>query len=74
MIDDVLSWGGCALLLIGLKLIGDKKVLGFWVALAAELVWIAWGFRTHGYALVTMSSVILGMYVRAIMLWGKAEK
>jgi hypothetical protein len=35
---ELLSWGGCGLLLLGLRLIGDKKVLGFWIASLAELM------------------------------------
>ena len=71
---SVLSWGGCLLLLYGLKLIGDKKLSGFYVALAAELLWIAWGVLDKAWALVAMSVWIVGMYVRAIWLWQKDVK
>jgi hypothetical protein len=69
----LLSWGGCALLLIGLKLIGDKRASGFWVALVAEAMWIAWGVTTGAWALVAMSAVIMAMYVRALVLWKAGE-
>lgn len=68
-----LSWGGCILLLYGLKLIGDKKMSGFFVATVAELMWIAWGVLDKAWALVVMSVWIVGMYVRAIWLWRKSE-
>jgi hypothetical protein len=68
---NVLSWGGCALLLWGLKLIGDKKLSGFYVATVAELLWIAWGLMTHSWALIVMSLAIVAVYVRAIRLWQK---
>jgi hypothetical protein len=71
LIINVLSWGGCVLLLWGLKLIGDKKLKGFYVATVAEFLWIAWGLMTHSWALVVMSLWIVGMYVRAIWLWRK---
>jgi len=70
---DLLSWAGCIFLLYGLKLIGDKKRLGFYIALWAEFLWIVWGLITHAHALVAMSVVITLMYVRAIWLWGKDE-
>jgi hypothetical protein len=68
-----LSWAGCLLLLYGLKLIGDKRLAGFYVAVVAELLWIVWGALTGSWALVVMSVWIIGMYVRAIWLWRKAE-
>lgn len=74
MLNTILSWGGCALLLVGLKLIGDKKKFGFYVALVAEVMWIIWGLLTGSYALVAMSAAITVMYIRAISQWGKAEQ
>ena len=73
LICNILSWGGCALLLLGLKLIGDKKQFGFYVASVAEIMWIVWGLLTSSYALVVMSLAILVMYIRAIRSWGKDE-
>lgn len=73
ILQEVLSWGGCLLLLYGLKMIGDKKLSGFYVALVAEAMWIVWGFMTHSYALVIMSLAIVVMYVRAIAAWKKNE-
>lgn len=71
MWNHVLEWSACLLLLIGLKLITDKKLVGFYLALAAEVIWIVWGFRTESLGLVAMSTVIAVMYVRGIYLWGK---
>lgn len=72
-VTTFLSWVGCVLLLYGLKLIGDKKRSGFWVALVGEALWIAWGIIDHAWALVAMSVVISVMYLRAIWAWGKNE-
>lgn len=66
-----ISWIGCALLLWGLRMIGDKKRLGFFVASAGEVLWIVWGFLTGAHALIAMSLAILYMYIRAIWLWQK---
>jgi hypothetical protein len=73
MVNLILSWGGCLLLLVGLKLIGDKKKNGFYVAMIAEAMWIAWGLLTGSYALVVMSLAIMVMYVRAVWSWGKSN-
>jgi hypothetical protein len=70
-VPNILSWGGCILLLIALSLIGDKKKVGFYIALIAESMWVAWGLMTHSMALVVMSIFIMVMYVRAIWAWGK---
>jgi hypothetical protein len=72
-IQNILSWGGCALLLVALQLIGDKRKVGFYVALVAEAMWIAWGAITGSFALVVMSIAIMIMYVRAIRAWGKSS-
>ena len=73
MIWSIISWVACALLLVGLKLIGDKRVLGFWIALAAEFMWIAWGAATGAMALVAMSVCISIMYIRAIRAWRRSD-
>ncbi len=70
-LPTILSWSACALLLWGLKLIGDKKKSGFYLALIAETLWIVWGMLTHSYALTVMSVVIMMMYIRAIYLHDK---
>lgn len=70
-IPGFLSWGGCLGILLGLKLIGDKKLSGFYVALVAEAMWIVWGVWTQSYALVVMSAAITAMYIRAIHQWKK---
>lgn len=72
MSTQLLSWIGCAFLLFGLKLIGDKKLSGFYVALVGEFLWIAWGVIDKAWALVAMSVVISLMYGRAIASWKKA--
>lgn len=74
ILNNILSWGGCLLLLLGLKLIGDQKKVGFYVAMVAEVMWILWGCLTHSWALVGMSTAIMIMYVRAIWQWGQNEK
>ena len=71
MISTLLSWGGCVLLLIGLKLIGDKNIKGFHIALIAESLWIVWGVLTGTWALVVMSLAISAMYARSIYQWQK---
>lgn len=68
---DGLSWAAAIVLLYGLKLIGDKRLLGFYVATLAEVMWMTWGVLTHGFAIVVVSSWIIVMYARAIMLWEK---
>jgi hypothetical protein len=74
ILNGILSWGGCLLLLLGLKLIGDQKKVGFYVAMVAEVMWIVWGILTHSWALVGISTAIMGMYVRAIVQWNQKEK
>jgi|HubBroStandDraft_4_1064222.scaffolds.fasta_scaffold2344785_2 hypothetical protein len=69
---DIVSWVGCIGLLYGLHLIGLKRIDGFYIALASEGAWIAWGIAAHAWALVAMSLAICVMYLRAIAAWRKA--
>lgn len=70
---SLLSWAACLLLLFGLKLIGDKRIGGFYVAMGAEILWIGWGALSQAYAIVFMSLAICLMYVRAIAEWKKSQ-
>lgn len=73
-VPNLLSWSASIMLLIGLKLIGDKKLSGFYIASVAEVIWIIWGLMTGSFALVFMSMVIMVMYARAIWLWNKSSE
>lgn len=72
MVNTYLSWTACVLLLIGLKLVGDKKSAGLFVAAASEALWVAWGVMTHSMAIVAMGICLICMYVRAIQKWMSA--
>jgi hypothetical protein len=70
---NILSWSGCILLLYGLKLIGEKKIYGFYITFTAEALWVIWGIMNHSWAVVVMSLCIMAMYIRSIYLWRKAK-
>lgn len=68
-IADIISWVAVVVLLYGLKLIGDKRTSGFYVAIVAEVLWAIWGCMTHSLAVIFVSVYVTVMYVRAIMKW-----
>ena len=69
MFMTLISIVAAVVLLYGLKLIGDKNKLGFYVAAAAEVLWIFWGVCTESWALTGLSAVLLAMYVRNVWAW-----
>jgi hypothetical protein len=62
-----------ALLLIGIKRIGNKDIRGFYIALLAELGWVAEGLWTGTPGLSILSVAIMLMYVRNIREWKKQQ-
>ena len=69
LLFSLISWVGAILLVVGIKLIGDKKISGFYLATFAEVLWIVWGIFTGSWALVVMSAVFIIMYARAVYKW-----
>jgi hypothetical protein len=44
----------------------DKRSAGFWVFLSSNALWVAWGWHTGAWALVTLQVILLAMNVRGL--------
>ena len=42
----------------------ETPSLGFWVFLAGNLLWIAWGFYSSAWALIVLQIALLAMNIR----------
>ena len=41
-----------------------RRKLGFWLFLASNVLWIAWGAHDHAYALITLQIALAAMNIR----------
>jgi hypothetical protein len=41
-----------------------RRRIGFWLYLASNVLWIAWGTHTHAYALILLQLCLAAMNVR----------
>ncbi len=41
-----------------------RRAIGFWVFLASNVLWIAWGVPSHAYALIVLQVALAAMNIR----------
>jgi len=41
-----------------------RRNLGFWLFLASNLLWVAWGLHAHAYALIVLQGCLALMNIR----------
>lgn len=65
---DLLQWPAFVVTLLAAWLVGSKKKerrrLGFWIFLASNALWIAWGWHTAAWALVALQIGLAAMNIR----------
>jgi hypothetical protein len=65
---DALQWPAMAVTLLGAWLVASKSTAlrewGFWVYLASNALWIAWGWHTAAWALVGLQIGLVAMNLR----------
>ena len=44
----------------------QRRNVGFWVFLASNVLWVAWGWHTHAYALIALQVMLSLMNVRGL--------
>ena len=42
----------------------QRRNLGFWLFLASNVLWVAWGWHTGAYALVALQFCLAGLNIR----------
>ena len=67
---DGLQWPAMAATVLAAWLVASQKKTrrhaGFWVYLASNVLWSAWGLHDHAYALVALQIVLAAMNVRGM--------
>jgi len=42
----------------------SRRNIGFWVFLLSNVLWVAWGWHTHAYALIGLQFCLAAMNIR----------
>ena len=66
-----LEWPAMAISLAAAWWLGSKKaekrIIAFWLLIAGNLMWIAWGWGEAAWALIALNMGLMGLNVRAIL-------
>ena len=61
---DALQWPALAVTLLAAGLVGSqakrRRSVGFWCFIVSNVLWIAWGWHAHAYALIGLQ---IGLFV-----------
>ena len=72
---DLMQWPAMALTILASWLVASeqrrKRGWGFWVFIASNVVWVAWGLHSNAPALVALQFCLAAMNIRGAK---KAEK
>ena len=67
---DLLQWPAMVATVVAAWLVASrsapKRAIGFWVFLASNALWVAWGFHDHAYALVGLQFFLAALNVRGV--------
>jgi hypothetical protein len=67
---DLLQWPAMLATVIAAWLVASrsapKRAVGFWVFLASNALWVAWGFHDHAYALVGLQFFLAALNIRGV--------
>ncbi|MDT4873044.1 hypothetical protein D3C85_515230 [compost metagenome] len=65
---DLLQWPAMLVTVLAAWLIGSRQEtrrnIGFWVFLASNALWIAWGLHADAYALILLQVCLAAMNIR----------
>ncbi len=67
---DVMQWPAMAATVAGAWLVASrsarKRAIGFWVFLASNALWVAWGLHDRAYALVGLQFFLAALNMRGV--------
>ena len=67
---DLLQWPAMAATVAAAWLVASrsahKRAVGFWVFLASNLLWVAWGLHDRAYALVGLQFFLAALNARGV--------
>lgn len=75
---DLLQWPAMVASVLAAWLVASAHVrrrkMGFWVFMASNVLWVAWGWHTQAYALIALQVILAGMNVRGLRKSESLEK
>ena len=67
---DLLQWPAMAVTVLAAWLVGSQRKArrewGFWVFLASNVLWVAWGWHAGAWALVALQVCLAALNVRGV--------
>lgn len=67
---DIIQWPAMAVTLLAAWLVASphkrRREIGFWVFLASNALWIAWGWHSGAWALVALQLGLAAMNIRGV--------
>ena len=67
---DLLQWPAMAATVAAAWLVASrsahKRSVGFWVFLASNVLWVAWGLHDRAYALVALQFCLAALNIRGV--------
>ena len=67
---DLVQWPAMAVTLVAAYLVGARharrRIVGFWLFILSNLLWIAWGLHDEAWALITLQAGLCAMNLRGI--------
>lgn len=65
---DFLQWPAMVTTLLAAWLVGSqarrKRNVGFWCFIVSNLLWAAWGWHAHAYALIALQAGLFALNLR----------
>jgi hypothetical protein len=67
---DLLQWPAMLVTIVATGLVASlsrrQRIYGFGVFLSSNMLWIAWGWYAHAYALIVLQIALFAMNMRGI--------
>ena len=67
---DLLQWPAMAVTVLAAWLVAaqskHRRTIGFWVFLASNVLWIAWGWHDGAYALIVLQLSLAALNIRGV--------
>jgi len=65
---DLLQWPAMIVTVLASWLVAStrrgRRAAGFWVFLASNALWVAWGWHAHAWALIALQFALAAMNIR----------
>lgn len=75
---DWVQWPAFAASVLAAWLVGSKAAsrrnAGFWVFLASNALWVAWGLHSHAIALIALQICLAAMNIRGLAKTGDVSE